>query len=77
MTKYVWTRNNRRGVDTIHLVGCRHNLLPDRHTGVEPIEVDGETLDAAQRYIAESMGWDNWPDEHPAEFAIEIAPCAR
>jgi len=74
---FVWTRNNKLGVDTVHLAGCRHNLLPDRHTGTQPVQLEAATLDEAQREIAWCMGWDNWPDEHPAEFDIQIAPCAR
>lgn len=77
MATYVWTRNNRRGVDTVHLAGCRHNLLPDRHTGARPTELEAATLDGAQREIAEYMGWNNWPEDHDAAFQIDVAPCAR
>jgi len=77
MPKYVWTRNNKQGVDTVHLAGCRHNLLPDRHTGAHPTELHADTLDEAQREIADYMGWDNWPNDHDAAFELRIAPCAR
>jgi hypothetical protein len=67
---FTWTRD--RDVDTIHLAGCTHNRLS---TEVAPLAA-GSVVDA-QREVAGSMGWDNWPETNDSEFDIHVAPCAR
>ena len=69
----VWTRDGKRGTDTIHRAGCQHTRMAD---DINPL--DARDVAAALVEIAQSMGWDDYPsDESGQAFDLHVSPCAK